>query len=63
MATIIKVPMAWVKETKNCHRYEAVATALPTLLQPPVDCIYLQKSALAGAKAPTALLVEVHIDA
>lgn len=58
MAEKITIRMIWVKETKNCHRYEAMAVVGAT---PPVDCIYLQKAALNGAAAPSSLTVEVQL--
>lgn len=60
MAEKITIRMIWVKETKNCHRYEAMANAA-TGVVPPVDCIYLQKAALNGAAAPSSLTVEVQL--
>lgn len=51
------IEMHWVKETKNTHRYEAPET--PSR-KPPVDCIYIQKSAV-GAVPPKKLLVTVEL--
>ena len=56
--------MHWVKETKNTNRYEA--DGLPNSrdvagVQPPVDCIYLQKAAVPGL-TPRKVMVVVEFE-
>lgn len=55
----IQILMFRVKETKNCWRYEPPASDGSS--KPPVDCIYLQKSALDGKPAPERVMVEVKL--
>lgn len=62
--TSIKIPMHWVKETKNTNRYEAdgLSNARDVQgVQPPVDCVYLQKASVPGL-TPRKVMVTVEFD-
>ena len=55
----VTISMKLVKETKNTFRYEAAAPA-PGEAKPPVDCVYLQKNAVAPLVAPQSVTVTVE---